>query len=89
MRRIRLCTLLIAIAGDPLAAQDTTIVRRSGSGFMVDFQDQDMRLVISALAEAGGLNVSYTNLPNLRTTLRLSNPISQAEIADVLRSIVE
>ena len=56
---------------------------------MVDFQDQDMRLVISALAEAGGLNVSYTNLPNLRTTLRLSNPISQAEIADVLRSIVE
>ena len=48
-----------------------------------------MRLVISALAEAGGLNVSYTNLPNLRTTLRMSNPISQAEIADVLRSIVE
>ena len=90
MRTIVLCTLLIAIAGGPLAAQDTTIVRRtSGGTFMVDFQDQDMRLVISALAEAGGLNVSYTNLPNLRTTLRLSNPISQAEIAEVLRSIVE
>src|SRR5687768_10714505 len=90
MRTIVLCTLLIAFAGGPLAAQDTTIVRRtSGGTFMVDFQDQDMRLVISALAEAGGLNVSYTNLPSLRTTLRLSNPISQAEIAEVLRSIVE
>ena len=89
MRRILLCTLLIVFASDPLAAQDTSIVRRTSGGFMVDFQDQDMRLVISALAEAGGLNVSYTNLPNLRTTLRLSNPISQAEIADVLRSIVE
>src|SRR5688572_18806025 len=90
MRTILLCTLLIALASDPLAAQDTTIVRRTATGgFMVDFQDQDMRLVISALAEAGGLNVSYTNLPNLRTTLRLSQPISQAEIGEVLRSIVE
>ena len=89
MRRIVLCIFLIAFVGDPLTAQDTTIVRRTPAGFMVDFQDQDMRLVISALAEAGGLNVSYTNLPSLRTTLRLSNPISQAEIADVLRSIVE
>ena len=90
MRRIMLFIILFAIASDSVEAQDTTIVRRtSAGGFMVDFQDQDMRLVISALAEAGGLNVSYTNLPNLRTTLRLSNPISQAEIADVLRSIVE
>src|SRR5687768_15158218 len=89
MRRIFLCTFLIAVASVPLPAQDTTIVRRTGGGFMVDFQDQDMRLVISALAEAGGLNVSYTNLPNLRTTLRLSQPISQSEIGEVLRSIVE
>jgi general secretion pathway protein D len=89
MRRILLCTILVAIAASPAAAQDTSIVRRTAGGFMVDFQDQDMRLVISALAEAGGLNVSYTNLPNMRTTLRMSNPISQAEIADVLRSIVE
>src|SRR5687768_13531986 len=89
MRRIFLCTILVAIAASPIAAQDTTIVRRTAGGFMVDFQDQDMRLVISALADAGGLNVSYTNLPNLRTTLRMSQPISQAEIADVLRSIVE
>ena len=89
MRRIFLCTFLITVAAFPVGAQDSSIVRRTPGGFMVDFQDQDMRLVISALAEAGGLNVSYTNLPNLRTTLRMSNPISQAEIADVLRSIVE
>ena len=89
MRKILLCTFLIAVAAAPVAAQDTSIVRRTAGGFMVDFQDQDMRLVISALAEAGGLNVSYTNLPSMRTTLRMSNPISQSEIGDVLRSIVE
>ena len=80
---------MILLPLSSLEAQDSTIVRRTAGGFMVDFQDQDMRLVISALADAGGLNVSYTNLPNMRTTLRMSQPISQSEIADVLRSIVE
>jgi general secretion pathway protein D len=89
MRRIVVLSFVMVLALEPVAAQDTTIVRRTPGGFMVDFQDQDMRLVISALADAGGLNVSYTNLPTMRTTLRMSQPISQAEIADVLRSIVE
>ena len=89
MRRILLLSFVLVLALEPAAAQDTSIVRRTTGGFMVDFQDQDIRLVISALADAGGLNVSYTNLPNLRTTLRMSQAISQAEIAEVLRSIVE
>ncbi len=89
MRRIVMLGFLIVLALEPLGAQDSTIVRRTAGGFMVDFQDQDMRLVISALADAGGLNVSYTNLPTMRTTLRMSQPIAQSEIADVLRSIVE
>jgi general secretion pathway protein D len=89
MRRILPLIFILTLAVEPIQAQDTTIVRRTTGGFMVDFQDQDMRLVISALADAGGLNVQYTNLPNMRTTLRMSQPISQAEIADVLRSIVE
>ena len=89
MRSIVVLSFVIVLALEPAHAQDTTIVRRTTGGFMVDFQDQDIRLVISALADAGGLNVSYTNLPNMRTTLRMSQPISQAEIADVLRSIVE
>ena len=89
MRSIVVLSFVLVLALEPAHAQDTTIVRRTTGGFMVDFQDQDIRLVISALADAGGLNVSYTNLPNMRTTLRMSQPISQAEIADVLRSIVE
>jgi general secretion pathway protein D len=89
MRSIVVLSFVMVLALEPAHAQDTTIVRRTTGGFMVDFQDQDIRLVISALADAGGLNVSYTNLPNMRTTLRMSQPISQAEIADVLRSIVE
>src|SRR5688500_14617855 len=89
MRRILLLSIVILLPLQSSSAQDTTIVRRTAGGFMVDFQYQDMRLVISALADAGGLNVSYTNLPNLRTTLRMSQPIAQSEIADVLRSIVE
>ena len=89
MRHILLLSFMILLPLEAVRAQDTTIVRRTAGGFMVDFQDQDMRLVLSALAEAGGLNLSYTNLPNMRTTLRMSQPISQSEIAEVLRSIVE
>jgi general secretion pathway protein D len=89
MRRIVVVGFVLFLALQPIEAQDSAIVRRTPGGFMVDFQDQDIRLVISALADAGSLNVSYTNLPNMRTTLRMSQPISQTEIAEVLRSIVE
>ncbi|HEX6631062.1 MAG TPA: hypothetical protein VF048_08220, partial [Gemmatimonadaceae bacterium] len=98
--RTRLTLPLVALAvavgvvTSPLAAQDTPPpaappVRATPGGFMVDFQDQDIRVVLSALAEAGGLNVTFSGLPNTRTTLRLNQPIPREQIIDVIRDIAQ
>lgn len=70
------------------AAQDSILVRPVAGGVLIDFQDADIRLVISALAEAGGLNVVYTDLPAQRVTLRMQQPIPRDRIAALLETFV-
>jgi type II secretory pathway component GspD/PulD (secretin) len=53
----------------------------------LDFQDVDLRLVISALAEAGNLNVIYGELPQRSVTLRMSRPVAPDEVLGLLRSL--
>ena len=85
--------ILIAIAvpalmrAAPLAAQDTTQVRKTEKGILVDFQDADIRAVITGLAEAAGLNVSYSDLPVRRTTIHLRQPVARADVPALLKSI--
>ncbi len=84
--------LLLSLAvcfGPMLRAQDTAAVRTSAGGVLVDFQDADIRLVITALAEAARLNVSYGELPARRLTLRMRQPVAVADILPLLRSIAE
>ncbi len=69
-------------------AQDSILVRPVEGGVLIDFQDADIRLVISALAEAGGLNVVYTDLPAQRVTLRMQQPIPRDRIAALLETFV-
>ncbi|MDP1858415.1 MAG: secretin N-terminal domain-containing protein [Gemmatimonadaceae bacterium] len=71
-----------------LGAQDTSRVRGAERGILIDFQDMDVRLVITALAEAGGLNVSYGELPARRITLRMRQPVARENVLPLLRSIV-
>ena len=71
----------------PMGAQDTTAVRQTAAGILIDFQDVDLRTVITALAEVGGLNVSYGDIPPRRTTLRLHQPIGKAEVLPLLKSV--
>jgi type II secretory pathway component GspD/PulD (secretin) len=71
------------------APPDTGIVKRTPTGFLLDFQEQDLRTVLSALAEASGLNVSLTNIPNERITLRMGQPVSREGMVEVLRQISE
>ena len=78
--------LVLALVA-PLAAQDTAAVRQTAAGILIDFQDVDLRTVITALAEAGGLNVSYGDIPARRTTLRLHQPIAKAEVLPLLKSV--
>ena len=68
-------------------AQDTSAVRQTTAGILIDFQDVDLRTVITALAEVGGLNVSYGDIPPRRTTLRLHQPIAKAEVLPLLKSV--
>ena len=68
-------------------AQDSSGVREGPAGILIDFQDVDLRAVITALAEVGGLNVSYGDIPIRRTTLRLHQPISRAEVLPLLKSV--
>ena len=77
-------TLSLAATG---GAQDTSAVRTTPAGILVDFQDAELRAVITALAEAGRLNVTYGDLPSRRITLRLRQPVSRADILPLLRSI--
>lgn len=79
----------------PLAAQqpaeDKAVpnVRAGEAGIELDFQDAELRTVVSSLAELAGLNVLYGNLPDTRVTLRTNAPVTTAEIRNFLEGVAE
>lgn len=68
---------------------DTGSVRKTPTGYVLDFQDQDIRVVLSAVAEAGDLNITFSNLPTKRVTLRMSKAVSHDELLNVLQGLAE
>lgn len=78
-----------ALLSAPVLAQDTTSRRPVAPGILVDFQDADLRTVITSLAEAGNINVFYGDLPNRRVTLRLRQPVARADVLPLLRSLAQ
>lgn len=89
----RLCisgTLLIGVVlPTAVSAQirDTSKIRQTPAGWVLDFQQQPLRVVINALAEAGGLNVATANIPNRNIDLRMGQGLDRAGIIDVLKGI--
>ena len=77
--------VLVARGPQRAHAQDTT--RAGPPKTRIDFQDADVRAVITALAEAGGLNVTYGEMPNRRVTLHLPQGLSRADMLPLLRSV--
>ncbi len=73
----------------PAKKIDTSVVRKTPDGFVLDFQEQELRVVLEAIAEAGGLNVTFANLPAIRVTLRMGQQVSKAEALDILRGVAE
>ena len=57
------------------------------SAARIDFQDADLRAVITAIAEAGALNVTYGEMPSRRVTLHLRQNVSRADMLPLLRSV--
>lgn len=73
----------------PALKPDSSNIRKTPAGYVMDFQDQDLRVVLSAVAEAGNLNVTFANLPTKRVTLRMSSAVSHDELLDVMRGLAE
>ena len=70
----------------PAAKPDTT---KKTQGVSLDFQDQDLKVVLDALAAAGDLNVSLTNIPNTRVTLHMGRPVSREGMIELVKSVAE
>jgi general secretion pathway protein D len=83
------CALVLLASGARLRAQDTSAVQRTPQGILVDFQDADLRAVVTALAEAGDLNLSYNNLPSSHVTLHIRQPIAKADVLPLLKSVAQ
>jgi general secretion pathway protein D len=75
------------VTATPVTPVDTSIVKRLGTGFVVNFDDQPLRVVFSALAEASGLNVVQTNIPLRNTTLHMGQPVSREQMLDVIKGL--
>lgn len=88
MRRLLAALALASLAAaGPLAAQNQG-VQRTARGIMIDFQGTDLRLVVPALAEAAGLNITYGELPQRPITLRTPNPVDAAATRAFLESVL-
>ena len=89
-----LATLLVitALAAPlPMPAQGAAPARginRTSAGVELNFQDTDLRVVISALAEVAGFNLVYSSLPSRTVTLRTGRPITTEEVRAYLESVV-
>ena len=79
----------LALQAAPAAAQPATGVRRIDGGVMIDFPNTDLRLAVAALAEAAGLNLIYTDLPQKTVSLRTSTPVPIAQVRVYLESLLQ
>ena len=86
--RIVLCLAIgLVLPVTNVRAQEPTPVRTVPQGLLFDFQDADLRLVLSALAEAGHLNLIYSDLPSRRVTLRTNQAVPPDQIMPLLRTL--
>jgi len=86
----RIClALLLFVASAPVALAQDRPVQVTGQGVLLDFQDAELRLVITALAEAGGLNVLYGDIPARRVTLRMQQAIQPEAIVGLLKNLAQ
>ncbi|HEY6158235.1 MAG TPA: secretin N-terminal domain-containing protein [Gemmatimonadales bacterium] len=83
------CWLLVLalLAGPGARAQEPPAVRATAQGLLLDFQDADLRLVLSALGEAGHLNLVYSELPSRHVTLRTNQAVPVEQILPLLKSL--
>ena len=94
MNRVSRIVVLAAFAAAPLLAQGggrgTPPPRQTPQGMVLDFQNQDINVVLQAIAEAGNLNITLINIPSTVTvTLRANAQMTREEAREMLISIAE
>jgi type II secretory pathway component GspD/PulD (secretin) len=65
---------------------DTT---KKSPAVSLDFQDQDLKVVLDALSAAGDLNVAMTNIPQTRVTIHLGKPVTREGMIELVKSVAE
>jgi len=69
------------------SGRDTAIVRKAPDGVVLDFVEQEVSVVLRAIAEAAGLSVTLSNMPDERVTLRLQTPLTREAALDAMRAV--
>jgi len=89
IRGVRSALLLVLLVppGRAAAGQEPQAVRTTAQGLFFDFQDADLRLVLSALGEAGHLNLVYSELPSRHVTLRTNQAVPADQVMALLKSL--
>lgn len=84
---------LAAQRGAPPVRQPAIGVRvdtvRQQGAVALDFQNQELQVVLSALAEAGNLNVTMTNIPSQRVTIRMARGFTRDTLVAMVRALSE
>jgi type II secretory pathway component GspD/PulD (secretin) len=73
----------------PPKTQKPDTAKKAPQGVSLDFQDQDLKVVLDALAAAGDLNVSMTNIPQQRVTVHMGRPVSREGMIELVKSVAE
>ncbi|HKS06001.1 MAG TPA: secretin N-terminal domain-containing protein [Gemmatimonadaceae bacterium] len=74
--------------GGPPTRADTG-TRRTPTGTVIDFQDQDVAAVLRAIAEAGDLPITMMQMPTARVTLRVQAQMTRETALEMLKSVAE
>ncbi len=77
----------LGLAPAPLEARQVGVAPAGPGTVQLDFQDLDLAFVMSALAQAAGLNLIYHDLPQKPVTLRTTQPVPRTELPDILRNL--
>lgn len=75
--------------GGASQAQQRPDTTKKSAAVALDFQDQDLKVVLDAIAAAGQLNVSLSNIPQQRVTVHLGQPVPREQMAEVLKGVAE
>ncbi len=87
--RVSICALVFALAvalgaGSPAGA--SAQVQQTDEGIDLNLQSIGLEFAVTAMADAAGINLLTTNLPDATVTLRTAAPVS---IAEVRRLIIQ